>query len=134
MPPSTHPAPSGRLSGRLDRWAMWLSAMCVVHCLATTVAVALLSTAGGLLGNPLIHEVGLALAVVLGAFAFVSGLAVHRRLLPMMLGVTGLGLMVAALVVPHGSGHLGESVLTIAGVCVLAIGHRVNRHGGAHAH
>lgn len=117
--------------GRLDRWAMWLSAACVVHCLATTILVAVLSTAGGMLGNPLIHEGGLAIAIVLGCIAFGRGIVVHRRALPIVLGASGLALMAAALFVAHDGGHLAESMLTIIGVAVLAAGHALNRraHG-----
>lgn len=117
--------------GRLDRWAIWLSAACVVHCLATTVALALLSTAGGMLGSPLIHEVGLALALALGLVAFGRGVITHRRLLPIALGGGGLALMAVAIVVPHGESHLTESMFTIAGVVLLAAGHWSNRraHG-----
>ncbi|WP_294352928.1 MerC domain-containing protein [uncultured Sphingomonas sp.] len=113
---------------RLDRWAIWLSAACLAHCVATTVLVAVLSTAGGLLGNPLIHEVGLVLAILLGAVAFGKGVVAHGRPLPLMLGGAGLTMMAAAVIVPHGAHHLAESALTIAGVVVLATGHALNRH------
>jgi hypothetical protein len=122
------PTTSPNAAGRLDRWAMWLSAACVVHCVATTVMVAALSTAGGLLGSPIIHEVGLVLAILLGAVAFGQGVLAHGRPLPLMLGGAGLAMMAAAVIVPHGAHHLGESVLTIAGVVVLATGHALNRH------
>lgn len=122
------PTTSTNGARRLDRWAMWLSAACVVHCLATTVMVVLLSTAGGLLGNPLIHEVGLVLAILLGALAFGKGVVDHGRPLPLLLGGTGLAMMAAAVMVPHGAHHLIESALTILGVVVLATGHALNRH------
>ncbi|VXC92607.1 conserved membrane hypothetical protein [Sphingomonas sp. 8AM] len=114
--------------GRLDRAAMWLSAACVVHCLATAILVAALSTAGGILGNPVIHETGLVLAIALGCVAFGRGIVAHRRVLPILLGATGLSLMMAALFVAHAGGHLVESALTIVGVAVLAAGHALNRH------
>lgn len=114
--------------GRLDRVAMWLSAACVVHCLATAIFVAVLSTAGGILGSPVIHETGLVLAIVLGCVAFGRGIVAHRRVLPIVLGATGLSLMMVALVVAHAGGHLLESALTIVGVAVLAAGHALNRH------
>lgn len=113
--------------GRLDRVAMWLSAACVVHCLATAILVAVLSTAGGILGSPAIHEAGLVLAIALGCVAFGRGIVAHRRVLPIALGATGLSLMMAALVVAHAGGHLVESALTIVGVAVLAAGHALNR-------
>lgn len=114
-------------AGRLDRWAIWLSAACVAHCLATTVAVAALAAAGGVLGNPLIHQVGLVAAMLLGAVAFGRGLLTHRRPLPIVLGVTGLALMAGAVAMPHGEHHIAESVLTIVGVAVLAGAHNLNR-------
>lgn len=115
------------MAGRLDRWAMWVSAACVVHCLLTTVMVAILSTAGGLLGSPLIHEGGLVVAILLGAVAFGRGIVVHGRPLPILLGASGLAVMAAALFVSDADGHLVESALTIAGVVVLAVGHAINR-------
>lgn len=120
-----HESRSG--AGRLDRWAIWLSAACVAHCLATTVAVAALAAAGGVLGNPLIHQVGLVAAMLLGAVAFGRGLLVHRRPLPMLCGAVGLAMMGAAVAMPHGDHHLAESVLTIAGVAILAGAHQLNR-------
>jgi hypothetical protein len=115
------------VAARLDRWAIWLSAACVAHCLATTVAVAALAAAGGVLGNPLIHQVGLVAAMLLGALAFGRGLLTHRRPLPIVLGVIGLALMAGAVAMPHGEHHITESVLTIVGVAVLAGAHNLNR-------
>lgn len=124
-------ASSPQSPSRLDRWAMWVSAACVVHCLATTMAVAALSAAGGLLGSPLIHEAGLVIAILLGAVAFGRGIMTHGRALPIALGTIGLGLMASALLVSHEAHHLAETGLTILGVSVLALGHAVNRraHG-----
>ncbi|MEH3048336.1 MerC domain-containing protein [Sphingomonas adhaesiva] len=121
------PAASSDTPSRLDRWAMWVSAACVVHCLATTMAVAALSAAGGILGSPLIHEAGLVIAILLGAIAFGRGIATHGRALPMALGTIGLALMASALLVSHEAHHLAETGLTILGVSVLALGHAVNR-------
>ena len=59
--------------GRLDRLAMGLSGLCAVHCVATAVALSLLASAGGFLGQPIIHEVGLSLAMILAAFALAAG-------------------------------------------------------------
>ena len=76
--------------GQLDRWAIRLSGLCAVHCVATAVMLALIASAGGLLGQPIIHEVGLSLAMVLGAIAFVRGVREHGFLLPCMVGFAGL--------------------------------------------
>ena len=54
---------------RLDRMAIGLSGLCLVHCLATTVLLALVSATGSLLGSDWIHEVGLGLGVMAGALS-----------------------------------------------------------------
>ena len=65
---------------RFDRMAMGLSGLCLVHCVATTVLLALLASAGGFLGSPWIHEVGLSLAMVMGAIALGKGILEHVRI------------------------------------------------------
>ncbi|MBA3511299.1 MerC domain-containing protein [Sphingomonas sp.] len=109
---------------RLDRMAITLSGLCVVHCLATAVALALLASAGGLLGSPWIHEVGLTLAMVLGAVALGRGVYEHGFMMPSAVGGLGLGVMAGALTLPHDG---SEALFTIVGVAILALGHQLNR-------
>lgn len=108
----------------LDRAAIGLSGVCLVHCIATSVVLTVLASAGGLLFNPLIHEVGLALAICLAAVALGRGWLRHRGVAPALVGLCGLCLMGSALVVRHG---LGETALTIVGVGLVALGHHLNR-------
>ena len=108
---------------RLDRIAIGLSALCTVHCLGTAVLLTLVASAGGLLGQPIIHHVGLALAVVLGAAALIQGRREHGLMLPSVVGATGLALMAIGLTL-HDAGY--EPLLTVIGVSVLALGHRLN--------
>ena len=110
-------------TGRLDRLAMGLSGLCAVHCVATAVLLGLLASAGGLLGKPIIHEVGLSLAMLLGAIALGRGMREHGFVLPSAVGVVGLCLMAYAMSL-HESGY--EPAFTILGVSVLALGHRLN--------
>jgi len=110
-------------TGRLDRIAMGLSGLCAVHCVATAVLLGLLASAGGLLGKPIIHEVGLSLAMVLGAIALGRGIREHGFVLPSLVGVLGLAIMAYAMTL-HETGL--EPAFTILGVSVLALGHRLN--------
>ena len=111
-----------------DRLGVGLSTLCAAHCVGT---VALAGSLGAALANPLIHEVGLALALILGLVAFGGGLLRHTRPQPLVLGGAGLALMAVALLVPHG---VGEAALTVAGVALLAAGHWWNgRIAGAAA-
>lgn len=102
---------------------MGLSGLCAVHCVATAVLLGLLASAGGLLGKPIIHEVGLSLAMVLGAIALGRGIREHGFLLPSAVGAAGLAAMGYAMTL-HESGY--EPAVTILGVSILALGHRLN--------
>lgn len=108
---------------RLDRAAIALSGLCLVHCLATAVLLALVSAAGGWLGRPIIHEVGLTLAMILGAVALGRGFREHGFILPAMVGLSGLAIMGFALSL-HEGGY--EPLITVLGVSILALGHRLN--------
>ena len=110
-------------TSRLDRIAMGLSGLCLVHCVATAVILGLLASAGGFLGSPIIHEVGLTLAMIIGAFALGRGILEHGFVLPAAIGALGLGVMAGALSLPEG-GH--EQIYTVIGVMILALGHRLN--------
>jgi MerC mercury resistance protein len=111
-------------TGLIDRAAIALSGLCLVHCLATALILGTLSSLGGFLGSPLIHETGLAIAIVLGGVALGRGVLEHQRFLPPSIGAMGLGMMAGALSLPHGS---GEVTATVAGVGLLALGHVLNR-------
>lgn len=111
-------------NGSIDRAAIGLSGLCLVHCIATAVLLTALASAGGLLLDPRIHEAGLVLAMLLGAIGIGRGSWEHGFLLPVAVGSLGLGTMAGALTLPHS----GEEVLySMFGVLVLALGHTLNR-------
>ena len=94
--------------GMLDRWAIGLSGLCLVHCLASAV----------------LHEVGLLLAIGLGILALGRGVVQHGFMMPAAVGGLGLGVMAGALGMPHNG---SEVLYTIIGVAILALGHDLNR-------
>ena len=108
------------IRGRLDRFGVLLSGLCALHCLAGLLLVAGLGLGGQFLFAPVIHRVGLALAIAVGAATLVVGVIRHRDPRPLQVGGAGLGLMTVALFVGHGT---PEAVLTIAGVALLAWAH-----------
>jgi hypothetical protein len=115
-----------RILPSLDRIAIGLSGLCVVHCVASAVLIAMLSAAGGMLLNPIFHEVGLTFAILLGAIALGHGVLQHGYAMPAMMGSFGLGVMAGAMSLPHdGSGM--ETLWTVVGVGLLAFGHDLNR-------
>ena len=109
---------------RLDRLAITLSGLCLVHCLATSILLALVASAGGMLGAHWVHEVGLTLAMLLGAVALGRGVLEHGFMMPSSVGGLGLGVMAGALTMPHDG---TEAVVTMLGVGILALGHHLNR-------
>ena len=108
-----------------DRIAIGISGLCAVHCLATAVLVALAASAGGLLLSPIIHEVGLVIAIGLGALALGRGVLQHGYMMPISVGALGLGVMAGAVSLPHDGS--GETLFTLVGVGLLALGHDLNR-------
>ena len=111
-------------NGRLDRLAIGISGLCLVHCLASGVLLGLLSAAGGALGAPIVHELGLLLAMVRGAGGLGMGMFERVFVLPSVVGGIGLAAMAGALTLPHDG---SEAMATTAGVLILALGHRLNR-------
>ena len=115
--------------GNLDRMAIGLSGLCLVHCIASAVILTVLASASSLFFNPIFHEVGLTLAMALGALALGRGVLEHGYALPVWVGSLGLGVMAGAMTLPHGGS--GEIVYSIIGVMIVALGHDLNRraHG-----
>jgi len=111
-------------NGAIDRAAIGLSGLCLVHCIGTAVLVMVLASAGGLLVDPRIHEVGLLFAIVLGVIGIGRGAMIHGFMLPVAIGSLGLGTMAGSLTLAHG---FEEIVYSVFGVLILALGHDLNR-------
>lgn len=107
----------------LDRAAIALSGICLVHCLAGALLLASLSVAGGWLSHD-VHAIGLAFALPLAAVALWRGMRLHGRWAIALLGAAGIGLMAGSLLAGHAQRY--ELMLSIAGVSVLAIAHLWN--------
>jgi hypothetical protein len=120
----THSPAFHWVEARFDRFAIGLSGLCAIHCVASSLLLALAASAGGLL-DPRIHEVGLSFAMLFGVIALGRGAMSHGYMLPAVVGSAGLGMMAGAVTMPHGSGY--ETVWTLLGVAVLALGHDLNR-------
>ena len=113
---------------RWDGLGLGLAGLCLMHCLATTVILVLVASAGGMLFDPAVHEIGLFLAILFGLLALGKGVVVHGSLMPAALGALGIGVMAGVLTLPHGDAEL---LYTVLGVGLLALGHDLN-HRAAH--
>lgn len=130
MPPPASERPASPLLDRplldrplLDRAAVALSGLCLLHCLAGVALVGVFALSGGFLAHQ-VHAVGLALAVPLALVALGRGVMHHGRIDVLLLGLAGLALMAASLLVDHGTAaEIGASV---TGVVLLAVAHLRN--------
>lgn len=108
----------------LDRLAIGLSGLCLVHCLLGVALLSVAALAGSILANPHIHEIGLMAALPLAGLSLGRGILRHRQVTPACIGGLGLGLMAGALALPHGG---IEITCTVIGVSLVALGHHLNR-------
>lgn len=111
-------------NGSIDRLAIGVSGLCFIHCIASAVFLTVLASAGGLLLDPIIHEVGMMVALVLGVVGLGRGIVDHGFMLPAAIGSLGLGMMGGALTLEHGG---LTTIYSVAGVLILALGHDLNR-------
>ncbi|MGB5078647.1 MAG: MerC domain-containing protein [Sphingorhabdus sp.] len=113
---------------RWDGLGLSIAGLCLVHCLATSIILVFLASAGGMLLDPAIHEFGLLLAILFGILALGKGLWEHGFVMPAAIGSLGIGMMAGALTLPHGG---TEILYTILGAGILALGHDLN-HRASH--
>jgi hypothetical protein len=107
----------------LDRIAIGLSGLCLLHCMAGFVLLSLFALTGDWLDHR-IHVVGLVFALPLAAVALWRGWRRHHQLGIGLMGIAGLVVMAASLLVSHG--HMAEMLVSMAGVMLLALAHWQN--------
>lgn len=111
----------------LDGAAVSASVLCLFHCLALPLVIALLPSVGEAIAGSATHWILLAFAVP------VSGWVLLRagQRVPIVLGAAGLALMTIA--VAAFEGRPAERGLTVAGVILVALAHvvrwRLSRRG-----
>lgn len=113
------------IDARFDRMAIGLSGLCAVHCVASALFLAFMASVGAALLNPLWHEIGLSFAILFGVVALGRGFLSHGYAMPLFFGSFGLGMMAGAISLPHDGGM--ETIYTVMGVALLALGHDLNR-------
>lgn len=111
---------AARISALLDKSAMTLSGLCIVHCLAGSLLLTVFAASSGWLGHN-VHLFGLMLALPLAGFALWRGVRLHGRVGVGVLGAVGIGLMATSVFAGHGG--LGEVMLSVTGVTLLGAAH-----------
>jgi len=113
----------GRFSNLLDKSALTLSGLCLLHCLAGTLLLTLFAAGSEWLDHD-VHVIGFGLALPLAAVALWRGVAAHGRFGVAALGALGIGLMALSLLIGHGGS--GETLTSMAGVALLGLAHLWN--------
>jgi len=105
----------------LDRSALGVSALCLVHCLLLPVAVSLAPAVGWHVWHAdHLHLWFLLAALPISVFGLWLGFHGHRRWSLLALGAFGLLLMYYGL---HGGTTLAGTLLTLSGAAAIALAH-----------
>lgn len=122
----------------LDRAAMVLSGLCLIHCTVLPIGLALLQAYGASLvpqslDNGWFHAAMAVTLLGVGGLAFGQGYLRHHRLFPLVAGTIGTALLFVGAFGGHGS-ELIEHGLTILGTVILLVAHAKNRRPLANHH
>lgn len=116
-----------RLTGAADAAGIFASALCMIHCLAMPVLLAVLP-AMSWAEDDHTHEVLIGVALVAALLSLGPGYLAHRRRGVLLLGAAGLACLAAAVFfVEPRYGHGAEAVASIAGALLLCGAHLRNR-------
>jgi len=127
-PCRTISAPRMAASRYLDRIAISLSAICIVHCLAVPLIVVVLPIAAlGLGGESHFHATILWLVVPVSIGGLVMGYREHHRAAIVAAGLSGIAVVAYAAVYGHGQWPLStEIIVSVLGSLLLAGAHWAN--------
>ena len=109
----------------LDRAAISISALCILHCLATPVLlIAIPVISSTFLADEQFHRVLVAIILPVSVIAFSLGCRRHRDSVVLVLGGIGLFFLILVAAVGHDLlGEFGEKVGTIISGLILAAAH-----------
>lgn len=115
-----------------DKFAIFLSFACIVHCLALpALLISLPFLAAWNLDSEAFHICMVALVIPISLFALTKGVGQHKHYSVLALGVMGLiFLTLAILLEEYGIGEVGEKALTTIGSVLVALGHWFNYRYG----
>jgi hypothetical protein len=121
---SAHSQPHHHGQEPSDTLGQVLSAVCAVHCVSTPVILALLPSAGAVVGGA--HPVLFALVLGVALWAFLPGYRCHHRLAVPALAALGLGLLGVAAFLFHERPWL-DTGLSLLGASLMMTAHWKNR-------
>ena len=114
--------------GALDKVAVSTSAICALHCLLLPLMAGLFpALSATIFGQEAFHVWLLWLVIPLSIVSLFLGCRVHKDPFVAVLGLAGLGTLIAAATLGHdGLGEAGERVATLIGASFIAASHLRN--------
>lgn len=113
----------------LDKFAVLLTGICIVHCLIAPIAITLLPiiTLSSMVEDILFHQMMLWLVLPSSLFALFIGCKKHRNFAIVATGMLGLAILVTVALLGHDVLSITqEKIFTIVGGLVLAASHVMN--------
>ena len=115
-----------------DKAAVILSGLCLVHCLALPVLVAVVPFVSELGGDHL-HAELLLVVIPISVLAFTIGYRRHRSLKVVGFGVLGMAVLALGGTYVHNRyGIAADRAMTVTGSAILAIAHFFNSRRARH--
>ena len=113
-------------NGKLDRFSILLSAICLVHCVSVPVLFLIggYVTSVAFLTEHLVHQILLLIALPLSLFSLLSGYRIHKNRKVGILGLLGLVFLILGVFLHESLAR--EISMTILGACLLAMAHLLN--------
>ncbi|MBU2869077.1 MerC domain-containing protein [Colwellia sp. E2M01] len=111
-----------------DKFAIGLSMLCAIHCLALPIILVLLPSLGSLpLQDEAYHLWMLVAVIPISLYALTLGCKKHKKYQIFIWGALGLLLMVLAVLCGHElAGEYGEKILTLLGATFVSFAHLQN--------
>jgi hypothetical protein len=120
----------------MDKCAIMLSFLCVIHCLVLPLLLVVLPSLGvWQLDNEAFHTWLLIAVIPVSLYALTAGVKKHRQYRFLLIGATGIMLLIFAALLGHDLiGESGEKILTLLGATLVAIAHWANFGRCKHNH
>ena len=117
-------------SDLLDRIAIAMSGLCLLHCIAFPILLVMIPVIGEF-GSGHFHLQILVFVLPVSLVALGSGFLRHRNAAVLLAGALGLGLLLLGATWAHSTlGLMADRLATIAGSVVLALAHYANSRLG----
>jgi len=112
-------------SAKLDKAAIGLSLVCVIHCLLTPLAVVMIPALGAtFLEDERFHYAVLFLVLPTSLLALGLGCRKHRRSGVLVIGLLGLAVLCSIpLLGEDATAELWEKICTVTGAAIIAYAH-----------